>query len=936
MGDRTIQMSREDVERSLRALAERLALLTGGEERLDNATADAVSFISDTVAGAGQYRDYYERNVRLAENGLHNAWAALRDGNFREISRFLASTAEYIENARSSWMLYLNASVEGGETAVDGGIALGVGAASGGIGGFLGLSLALHGAVGAALNVFSGDDEKPESSDGISAEAEEESEGEIGYEREPASQCIAPDQMTGKTASVATDQCRTQAPSNENEDEKIFRAIDGPVSGRDFQKKMETLIAESARAVEEWKPPVIEVSTPPVGGYKMRSRTELIAEAQRILGEWKKNPNAVHDYAAFLIDSEFLDASGGGAAEDHAAARFEWDQRVAVWKAAVLDGADVDFLMADFWQDYLQEYSEGAALLTDFLGKKRGKRKRNCEGQAKFVVSAHTASGAKLKKSEVLAVQFINVRSAGGRSRGKFTPHIQPIVYDRGTGGKVRAPLYDPHIFFYGFLKSQGAEPPVSDSDFLIPGVEVEPLFAGKSAESRIIDADLGPTNSNLVLPSPGEYFSDDSVPEYATSLLRYGAPATGGYGRSNKSDEQWRREVGDLDFTHTYPSNNPTFRTRALADEYNALPTVYAKREFLIHLMSKSLQMIFDTPEMKLGFQLFAKPSEARRQTSADIEDATVMLKRVANVVSHASMTLQSVFGTKKGYGWEEELAGMVGKLREKSRLVDLYIRARKHFAERILKHPAEFIAFLDRLSSERRHALLDLLNDLGGIRSLADLDVVYQAQKKIAEVLANPRLIGLKTKKPGYEPQHTKKPAGEDEPIEIEMGFLSDEKWAAADRAGQKGEKIKRAETAEKNRRMRYKISKNTMIDLILRSHYNESEIAKRWTPALSRRFLRLNRNGEYDGEFMSLLPDIVRARSKSKREVMLSFNCNELLEAEFGKLSEENKSIFKNTNCHLNVPPDIAEITKAIQKRRDAKKVKLAAGEGTRTQN
>jgi len=251
--------------------------------------------------------------------------------------------------------------------------------------------------------------------------------------------------------------------------------------------------------------------------YPIKTPEELYKEAVEVLHAYKSaTPVPIkHDLGQFLLYSEWWDQKDDAQIDANSMetqqlfSRLEQlDRDNATYKDIVDSNtgekpflAQVDRLRKSMHNQYINHYVPDQRSLSGFYDQLGG----NCEAQSRLVSSVITKLAPPLGKYEVFGLQV-------------FLDHVQPVIFDKQTGtvtdlisgnieARVRAPIFHPYLWYYGYLQSHKHSIPwyFSKEDLLL--VAKDPSYTQSNGKVSFEPTEGIPNYSTLLdsIVSPSE-----------------------------------------------------------------------------------------------------------------------------------------------------------------------------------------------------------------------------------------------------------------------------------------------------------------------------------------------------------------------------------------------------------------------------------------------
>ncbi|MBI2981647.1 MAG: hypothetical protein HYY44_05070, partial [Deltaproteobacteria bacterium] len=489
----------------------------------------------------------------------------------------------------------------------------------------------------------------------------------------------------------------------------------------------------------------------------------------------------------------------------------------------------------------------------------------------------------------------------------------------------VKAPIFDPHYLLFGLLLAQGVTPPIPLEKLLIASPPPELLVAQRSTTPSPAGEEIK-TNSNLVLPGGAGSYSDSPPPDRAFStsgskdlleLFEKMSVDMRGEGAAENSLKIRVMNDGERQVYHNSPFvvhydtttnqggvDQILFRLEEDAETFNSLPAT-EKGRFLLYLTEQYIsEMIASSPTYYQAKALLERPGEVmRREKVESIRSAINFLKdigrTIANDAGHIAAIERAV-----GVQVNPNAAGEYNELLSQIPSYQYLVQQQDKLGEAILNRPENYILLMDRLSPEKRQLLMEWIEQ-------AYL-VGPSSEGRFFEVIASRRLIGV-GKREGFEPLKVKVNLVYMPNSPVDLPTLTPPKRderpeGTIDQKGQKGVGKKGERIFPTEIEARHYISAETMIDLILRFGGSSREVAARWNRSLSQEYRRMTKENPRDGEFLRIVPNLIRAYPKQARTKRIEIGEQGVLEAD-GSYSR-NKML-------LMVPPDLFGLIEEIRR-------------------
>lgn len=287
--------------------------------------------------------------------------------------------------------------------------------------------------------------------------------------------------------------------------------------------KVEDPSVDAAENVEEISEPAFDADSP-----RLRTREELIDEAQKKLREFKMTVRLDMDLSEFLFESTFL--MDGGTPEEFAERLPEFQ----AWRAGYLKAAgrewgwtdggafenQVDSIRETLYADgTLFAYRGGKAHLTQGTQNDAATQGGNCDYRAQLLIGDMVDGRFPTQAPWIPGVQ-------------RFTDHVQPVLYNPETRevwdlvsgnivSDVVSRIYAPAVMLWSYVSGQGVIPDISYDDLIIarPGENGSVLsdsatqvLSSFQRESRQTDTILSYPPGDIPYQRPGS----DPIPDFA------------------------------------------------------------------------------------------------------------------------------------------------------------------------------------------------------------------------------------------------------------------------------------------------------------------------------------------------------------------------------------------------------------------------------------
>lgn len=687
--------------------------------------------------------------------------------------------------------------------------------------------------------------------------------------------------------------------------------------------------------------------------------------AKKALLEFKQNPKSIHFYGPFLIATEVVESDQP---QQHLqTALKQWDKEMGALQQVLEEtpASSGDRVRAVMWylmENQVKNYRRGSARLTDYLSPKEKEKGGNCEDFTKLPIAALTELGIRLPPSHTLAIQV-------------FDDHLQPVIYDKKTGGvwnlienrwasiaTIKTPLYDPHLIYHAYLRSEGIMPPIAEERLLL----AKPNGADKTIWDQMPVVGIIPrlvrrfnnggfhsTNSNLLFPKPGAVFADGPVPErtqipnpYLTPVKRSNIDESVGVPMEEFPPDEGRASVGkwgreranQIGFFSLVSPGRVYFEKTADAHHFNRLRTLEEKSRYLLTVAARKLAARFQDPEAQRLLTLLSQPSEARRLEASEIKSASAWLSETDVFIVYASDYIAQLYLSPK------DPITMGNPLFQKSfhrlssqiPVLNQYQNLRKKFQERMRQYPLEFVLFTDRLSPEQRLSFINFIHSAGYPLPGSWVYVAPSiTEEKIAAIIGDPTRIQIKKReKAGMKPHHQLVDVIEiglvdwdisDEPIldrtpkEILPQRYSEGNPGKENILAKHGGKGNATEPSNNKTNKAHHVSPETLILFALR-YYDQGKVPERWSPVLSRHFQKMNVDGAYDNLFKEAYPSLLQHYAKDSRWVSDPYLIHQKSQRTVGVYVE--KIGYPHVNKSGLIPPDFLPILSAITERQRAR--------------
>ena len=596
---------------------------------------------------------------------------------------------------------------------------------------------------------------------------------------------------------------------------------------------------------------------------KMKNQTELIKEAQDAL----VHRETIQDYGKFFIQTELLNDSKAPKVWPATLEQLRTDAKE--YSKIISNTSSVpnqiEALRKELYLKYLSIYSRDQALLVGLLNGDGG----NCEARAKIVVEAFLASGLKLPADQILGIQV-------------FTNHVQPVIYNKKTGtvadlvsGEISktviSDIYAPQIFYHSYLKREKAQIPVSEKELLI--VKGEPL--ANSDSPTPIERNYV-SNTNLDLPkssaSYGEkgkeiperaYNSYQSIREAEEKSVSENASGTNTDSDLNQQTNQntdlqllKNSNLTDIDGLNFFERDSTLyFANQAQLDHYKKLRTPEAKQSFVQALNRLSLTKVLDTPAYAIAIDLFNNTTHFAQYSQAQIESVTNLYKQISKIIE-SEPNNNAANGT--GDSRQENALSSPA-------LTNLQELEEKYYTK-IVKNPKAVISLLDTFSTKKQHEFFEFSN-------IIETSIVTRTRLEIklhdvmATFLSDKQKVDFARPEPSISDQKTKKELPEIHPPTVPLSMCKDTKDKSPfyivcipPPINKKDIVQPKAETI---------VTANTMLNLMF--ELGLKDLANRWSPELSQEFLKINKDGKYDQQFVDNYEQISNKKDKNTAKLI-----------------------------------------------------------------
>jgi hypothetical protein len=265
--------------------------------------------------------------------------------------------------------------------------------------------------------------------------------------------------------------------------------------------------------------------------YILRTKEQLIQDAQAALRRWKQTGKLDLELGAFLLETELVDHPDrlDEAVPDQLQLHREVIQGAAEIAHSNLAPFDkIKALMAQL-KPYTVNYCKANALLDDFYRNICG----NCVSNTKLITSAILDGKVPLPEGYELGAQL-------------FNNHVQAVLVDKAHGkvidlltgdtwDKAKAPVYKPEMLLQAYLKGKKTDPIVKQNDLMLLDSAVH------SAGSATPKYEVKGYNSNLLFDlARGEDFPG-YVPEFGAQNTSFEMKP----GKEKKSGEEASDDEG-------------------------------------------------------------------------------------------------------------------------------------------------------------------------------------------------------------------------------------------------------------------------------------------------------------------------------------------------------------------------------------------------------
>lgn len=437
-------------------------------------------------------------------------------------------------------------------------------------------------------------------------------------------------------------------------------------------------------------------------------------------------------------------------------------------------------------------------------------------------------------------------------------------------------------------------------------------------------------TNTRMSFPDGAGYYSEGEIPEFAYvgegrgrgvdveaepfivySLENIPADVMRDYG----GQFQERR---DLPFTNFGAHGDVLFGTTSQAEYFKDVGAE-ERRVFLFQLANQAITRQLSFMEMENVIRILSDPRAMGQHSAADIDAALQSVHRVYDTMDFLACSTSSIaLGSGCNGAGEDRVRAMFGT---RNPLLRTIFQKLKGLRERVVKRPLEFVLFVNALSHEKRMAFLQL------VKILDEDDYVYHVYRYSASIalssaLSDSRLIGI-GERPGYAPGGYLEVELVDAPPTSAALSAATVPKTRHSPVAVRGEKTRRGQSGRHDAKKDDsfvddslavdRISPECATDLILELS-GRTELYRRFSPALSRVFMRLNRDGRYDDAFMRSYRGIAEVRPGRTKTIPDPYVDPHM--------KNSNAVTSGGGTMHIErtlLPHDIAQILRDIDKRR-----------------
>lgn len=367
---------------------------------------------------------------------------------------------------------------------------------------------------------------------------------------------------------------------------------------------------------------------------------------------------------------------------------------------------------------HLSDYSRDYPLMCGYYEKRDGKPLGgNCEAETKYLISMMKIVHVNLPPHQQIGVQV-------------FRDHVQAVIYDQEKGEawdllrgtkttEIRAPIYKPEIFFWGYLNRAGEEPPVSRESLLIVRANTSRIKeTAEKAPSHVMKSpyDLGADEE-------ADFFTDAPIPEFSTLPLPQNIVSerqedkgvTDGTKKMESAPEQ------DPDVIHIRGKNNGTRPDRGLkvrcevsepeniirieseshdqpeeiifpnekdAFFFKGLKNNQERLDFIELRMREAWNHLEGLPEMNLAISTMQNPETIPSLSQEDLAALSRVTTRIDDIQTLGYLLEDIGFGERPLKDYMTRIHGGSAKLLT-------YVQAQTHFRRWVNKNPSRVFAF-------------------------------------------------------------------------------------------------------------------------------------------------------------------------------------------------------------------------------------------------
>jgi len=367
---------------------------------------------------------------------------------------------------------------------------------------------------------------------------------------------------------------------------------------------------------------------------------------------------------------------------------------------------------------HLSDYSRDYPLMCGYYEKRDGKPLGgNCEAETKYLISMMKIVHVNLPPHQQIGVQV-------------FRDHVQAVIYDQEKGEawdllrgtkttEIRAPIYKPEIYFWGYLNSAGEDPPVSRESLLIVRANTSRIKeTAEKAPSHVMNSpyDLGADED-------ADFFTDAPIPEFSMLPLPQNIVSEGqkDKGVTDGSKKTEYAPEQDPDVIHIRGGNNGSRPDRGLkvrwevseseniirverrshdqpeeiifpneedAAFFKGLKTNQERLDFIELRMREAWNQLEGSPDMNLAISAMQNPEIIPSLSQEDLAALSRVTTRIADIRT-LGLFLESI-----GFG-DRPLKDYMTRIHGGSAKILTFVRAQTHFRRWVDENPSRVFAY-------------------------------------------------------------------------------------------------------------------------------------------------------------------------------------------------------------------------------------------------